>query len=175
MCIRDSHHVGEQPDDVAVLAVQRELHLGLVVLQVLGAHVPIMPCPAGPVASGGVQLEWIVRGADAGPALRTALVDCWRDVSNAGGAVGFPFLPVTDDDVAPATEAMLADLRPDGTRLLVALELAASTSEGRRLVVQGGVRIGDSRVTDPAADVAVTEGMIVRVGKRRVARVRIKD
>jgi len=71
------------------------------------------------------------------------------------------------------------DLSPSGTmwvaRLLVVLELAASTSEGRRLVVQGGVRIGDSRVTDPAADVAVTEGMIVRVGKRRVARVRIKD
>ncbi len=72
-----------------------------------------------------------------------------------------------------------ADLSPAGTmwiaRLLVTLQLAASTSEGRRLVVQGGVRVGESRVTDPATDVAVTEGMIVRVGKRRVARVRIKD
>lgn len=72
-----------------------------------------------------------------------------------------------------------ADLSPQGTmwiaRLLVELGLASSTSEGRRLVVQGGVRIGESRVTDPAAEVAVTEGMVVRVGKRRVARVRMKQ
>ncbi len=72
-----------------------------------------------------------------------------------------------------------ADLSPQGTmwiaRLLVQLGLASSTSEGRRLVGQGGVRIGESKVTDPAADVTVTEGMVVRVGKRRVARVRVKE
>ncbi len=82
------------------------------------------------------------------------------------------------EDILPIAIAK-ADLSPAGTmwvaRLLVALDLASSTSEARRLVVQGGVRIGDSRVTDPAAEVAVTEAMVVRVGKRRVARVRIKD
>ncbi len=82
------------------------------------------------------------------------------------------------DDILPVTISR-ADLSPEGTmwiaRLLVRLGLAASTSEGRRLVGQGGVRIGDSRVTDPAADVAVTDEMVVRVGKRRVARVRVKD
>jgi len=82
------------------------------------------------------------------------------------------------EDILPVA-VNRTDLSPDGTmwiaRLLVVLGLAASTSEARRLVVQGGVRIGDNRVTDPAADVAVTEGMVVRVGKRRVARVRVKD
>jgi len=82
------------------------------------------------------------------------------------------------EDILPIAVSR-ADLAPGGTlwiaRLLVILELASSTSEGRRLVVQGGVRIGDSRVTDAAAEVPVTEGMVVRVGKRRVARVRLKD
>jgi tyrosyl-tRNA synthetase len=82
------------------------------------------------------------------------------------------------EDILPIAVSR-TDLSPTGTlwiaRLLVALGLASSTSEGRRLVVQGGVRIGDSRVTDPAAEVDVTEGMIVRVGKRRVARVRVRE
>ena len=32
------HHVGELPDDVAVLAIELQLHLGLVLLEILGAH-----------------------------------------------------------------------------------------------------------------------------------------
>jgi tyrosyl-tRNA synthetase len=42
-------------------------------------------------------------------------------------------------------------------------------------VLQGGVRVDENRVTDPAADVAVKDEMVVRVGKRRVAKVRLKD
>jgi len=72
-----------------------------------------------------------------------------------------------------------ADLSDQGTiwlpRLLVQLGLASSTSEGRRLILQGGVRVDESRVTDPAAEVAVKDDMVVRVGKRRVARIHVKD
>ena len=82
------------------------------------------------------------------------------------------------DDILPMGVAK-GDLTPGGTmwvaRLLVVLGLASSTSEGRRLVVQGGVRIDENRVTDAAAEVPVTDGMVVRVGKRRVARVAVKD
>ena len=82
------------------------------------------------------------------------------------------------DDILPIGVAR-GDLTPGGTmwvaRLLVVLGLASSTSEGRRLVVQGGVRIDENRVTDAAAEVPVTDGMVVRVGKRRVARVAVKD
>jgi hypothetical protein len=46
-------------------------------------------------------------------------------------------------------------------------------------VEQGGVRLGRDAgdlqlVADPDADVAVAEGMIVNVGKRRFARLRIR-
>src|SRR5690625_2309846 len=37
-------HIRAQPDDVAVLAVERQFGLGLVVLQVIGTHRSIMPC-----------------------------------------------------------------------------------------------------------------------------------
>lgn len=40
------------------------------------------------------------------------LLACWRDVSNAGGAVGFPILPVTDAQVRPALEALIGSLDP---------------------------------------------------------------
>lgn len=54
------------------------------------------------------------------PTIRSALVDCWRDVSNAGGAVGFPFLPVDHDEVRRAVDFMVESLNPDLNRLLVA-------------------------------------------------------
>jgi tyrosyl-tRNA synthetase len=62
-------------------------------------------------------------------------------------------------------------------RLLVLLGLAQSTSEGRRLVAQGGVSLGAERhkIADPKADVAVPDGLIVRVGNRRVVQVKLTD
>lgn len=75
--------------------------------------------------------------------------------------------------VVPASE--LKDGRIWIGRLLVLCGLAPSTSEARRLVSQGGVTIGPDRekVTDPKADVPVSDGLIVRVGARRVVRVRL--
>jgi GNAT superfamily N-acetyltransferase len=52
--------------------------------------------------------------------LRTALLRCWTDVTNAGGAVGF-VPPVTDDDVAPVLDELLGGVR-SGRNLLCVLE-----------------------------------------------------
>ena len=51
---------------------------------------------------------------------RDELLACWRDVSNAGGAVGFPILPVTNEKVLAATEALIGSLDPTLNRLLLA-------------------------------------------------------
>jgi len=48
------------------------------------------------------------------------MVACWREVSNAGGPVGFPFLPVDEQQVLPAVEDMVGSLDPALSRLLVA-------------------------------------------------------
>ncbi|HEV3167683.1 MAG TPA: tyrosine--tRNA ligase [Isosphaeraceae bacterium] len=61
------------------------------------------------------------------------------------------------------------------SRLIVALGLDTSTSSARRLIEQGGVNTGDDRasITDPKQVITVTDGLIVRVGKRKIARVRL--
>jgi len=51
---------------------------------------------------------------------RDQLLNCWRDVSNAGGAVGFPHLPVTTEQVIPAIEDLIGSLDPTLNELLVA-------------------------------------------------------
>jgi tyrosyl-tRNA synthetase len=73
----------------------------------------------------------------------------------------------------PATE--LADGALWICKLLVVLGLAKSNSDARRSVEGGGVTIGPERtkVSDPKANVAVHDGLIVRVGNRRVVKVKL--
>ena len=55
---------------------------------------------------------------DVDPELRAALLACWTDVTNAGGAVGF-VPPVTTDDVAPALDALLTRVAQGRERVVV--------------------------------------------------------
>jgi hypothetical protein len=41
-------------------------------------------------------------------ALRAELTGCWAAVTNAGGAAGFRFPPVSCEDVAPVADALIA-------------------------------------------------------------------
>ncbi len=72
--------------------------------------------------------------------------------------------------------ADLVDGRMPAAKLLAALGLAKSNNEARRLIQQGGVTVGPDRekLTDPAGSIAVTDGLVVRVGSRKVVRVRLK-
>lgn len=79
------------------------------------------------------------------------------------------------DDIPEATLPG-SEVGEDGImvgRLLNLLELASSASEGKRLVKQGGVTIDDEKLSDPQAMITPTDGMLVRVGKRRVARIKL--
>ncbi|MFO0843257.1 MAG: tyrosine--tRNA ligase [Gemmataceae bacterium] len=60
-------------------------------------------------------------------------------------------------------------------KLLVALGMAPSNNEARRLVQGGSMTVGPDRakVADPNGPIEVTAGLIVRVGNRRIARVRL--
>jgi len=82
--------------------------------------------------------------------------------------------PTDIADVAiPATE--LADGKLWICKLLVAAGLAKGTNEARRHVTNGGVTIGPDRekIADEKANIAVADGLIVRVGKREVRRIRL--
>ena len=46
---------------------------------------------------------------------------------------------------------------------------------GRRVIEQGGFNVGPERetISDPKALIYVSDGLIVRVGKRKIARIRL--
>ncbi len=75
----------------------------------------------------------------------------------------------------PASNLKDGKMRID--ELLLCCKLAASKNEGRRAVEQGGVTIGPNRdkITDPMQMVAITDGLIARVGKRKIVRLRLKS
>lgn len=60
--------------------------------------------------------------------------------------------------------------------VLVQLGLATSKKEARRLVEQGGVNSGPDRtkITDPFHKMALEDGQVVRVGSKRIVRVRLQ-
>ncbi|MDP2857769.1 MAG: tyrosine--tRNA ligase [Bacillota bacterium] len=70
----------------------------------------------------------------------------------------------------PAAEEASAGEMPVA-KLLVSAGLAPSTSEAKRLVAQGGVRVNDDRIEDDRHPVRLVPGTIVRVGKRRIVRI----
>jgi tyrosyl-tRNA synthetase len=62
-------------------------------------------------------------------------------------------------------------------KLLVLLNLATSNNEAGRNVEAGAVNIGPDRevITDRKANVALTHGLIIRNGKRKIARVGLTE
>lgn len=60
--------------------------------------------------------------------------------------------------------AVLADL-------MVHCGLTPSKSEARRLVEQGGVQVDGVRVLDPGQEIRLTDGMVLKAGKRKFVRV----
>jgi tyrosyl-tRNA synthetase len=81
----------------------------------------------------------------------------------------------TDIPEVEVPASVLTDGKVAAFKLLVVLKLAPSNNEARRLVQGGGVTVGPERtkVGDAAANLDVTSGLIVRVGHRRVVRVRV--
>jgi len=82
----------------------------------------------------------------------------------------------TEIPEASLPAANLTDGKMPVSKLLVALGLAKSNNDARRLIQGGGVTIGPDRerITDPNLSIEVTAGLIVRVGgSRRPVRVRL--
>jgi tyrosyl-tRNA synthetase len=74
------------------------------------------------------------------------------------------------------TVAMLdAEGRIPAFVLVKELGLETSTSNARRVIEQGGLTIGPNRqsISEPKTPIAVSDGLIVRVGKRKIIRIRL--
>jgi tyrosyl-tRNA synthetase len=58
--------------------------------------------------------------------------------------------------------------------LLTATRLVETSGEAKRVASQGGVTLNGQKFTDPNAQITPSDGMIVQVGKRRFAKLRIQ-
>jgi tyrosyl-tRNA synthetase len=85
-----------------------------------------------------------------------------------------------DPEEIPEVSLDASKLDADGRMplfvLLRELGLESSGANARRVIEQGGVTVGPERrpISDPKALITVTDGLIVRVGKRKIVRVRIE-
>ncbi len=58
-------------------------------------------------------------------------------------------------------------------KLMLLAGLAPSTSEGRRLIQQGAVKVDGLKINDPAYNLVPADGMVIRSGKRRFVRLKV--
>ncbi|KUK82748.1 MAG: Tyrosine--tRNA ligase [Pelotomaculum thermopropionicum] len=81
-------------------------------------------------------------------------------------------------DEIPALQ-LAKDDYADGTiwlpKLIVLAKMAGSTSEARRLIQQGGVRVDGERIKDPGYTLKPVSNIIIQVGKRKFARLETVD
>lgn len=67
-----------------------------------------------------LQMRWLTTPAMVNPVVQKQLLECWREVTNAGGAVGFPFPPVSEAQVQPLIDSLVQSLTESENRLLLA-------------------------------------------------------
>ena len=59
-------------------------------------------------------------------------------------------------------------------KLLTLIGFAASNGEARRSIQQGAVKLNEEKLTDPNAEVALSGGEVIQVGKRKFAKLTVK-
>ncbi|MBW8039636.1 MAG: tyrosine--tRNA ligase [Planctomycetes bacterium] len=59
-------------------------------------------------------------------------------------------------------------------KLLLACKLVASGGQAKRIIKQDGATIDGQKLTDPNAQITPAEGMVIQVGKRKFAKIKIK-
>ena len=73
-------------------------------------------------------------------------------------------IPEVEITSAPSTAA----------RVLLQTALVSSSSEAKRMIKQAAVSIDGQKVNDPNAEIIPADGMVIQVGKRKFARLKVK-
>ena len=76
-------------------------------------------------------------------------------------------LPDDMPEVEIAAEPIMA------SKLLTHCNLVASGGEAKRMCKQGGVKVNDEKIADPSAEITPADGMVVQVGKRKFAKLKV--
>jgi tyrosyl-tRNA synthetase len=134
-----------------------------------------------PLAEVGQLLAPGVNPRDAKEALGKLIVAQYHDPGAADQAAAAFRRRASGADPEQIPEVVLAAAKLDAEGCLPAfvlikeLGLESSTSNARRVIEQGGMTIGPERlaVADPKLLISVCDGLIVRVGKRKIVQVRL--
>ncbi len=76
-------------------------------------------------------------------------------------------LPDDMPEVVIEADAIMA------SKLLVKCDLVSSGGEAKRMIKQSAVSIDSKKISDPNAEIAPTDGMVIQVGKRKFARLKV--
>jgi tyrosyl-tRNA synthetase len=118
------------------------------------------PVPAGDPLEAKLELaRFIVRRAHGDEGAKAAEEHFTRVVREGKAPDDVPEVPLPADDPVHLPKALLE------------WGLVGSTSEARRLVAQGGVRVGETPVAELDVPRSELAGKVVQAGKRRFARV----
>jgi len=60
------------------------------------------------------------------------------------------------------------------SKLLLVCELVSSGGEGKRAIKQGGMSVDGKKITDPNAQIIPENGMVIQVGKRKFAKIKVR-
>ena len=71
-------------------------------------------------------------------------------------------------------EVVIADPAVSVKQLLLTCKLVETGGEAKRMVSQGAVTIAGNKASDPNAQISPTNGMVIQVGKRRFAKLKVK-
>jgi tyrosyl-tRNA synthetase len=71
-------------------------------------------------------------------------------------------------------EVVIADPAISVKQLLLSCKLVETGGEAKRMVAQGAVTIAGNKANDPNAQISPTDGMVIQVGKRRFAKLKVK-
>ena len=77
-------------------------------------------------------------------------------------------LPDDIPEIQIAAEPIMA------SKLLLYCKLVPSGGEAKRMIKQSAVSINNNKINDPNAQITPTEGMIIQVGKRKFAKLKVK-
>ena len=70
-------------------------------------------------------------------------------------------------------EVVIANTAISLKQLLLFCKLVETGGEAKRLAAQGGISIDGNKVTDPNAEITPANGMVIQVGKRKFAKLRL--
>ncbi len=70
-------------------------------------------------------------------------------------------------------EVVIAQAVISAKDVLLACKLVATGGEAKRMIKQGGAAIDDRKLSDPNEQIMPADGMVLRVGKRKFARLRV--